>query len=49
MVLTIASGPLEDKVKHFRLRRDTVHRWLPEVPDHRAAGNAPPTGISATS
>ncbi|PKN57084.1 MAG: hypothetical protein CVU56_12905 [Deltaproteobacteria bacterium HGW-Deltaproteobacteria-14] len=31
-VLTIESGPEEDPVQHARLRRDTVHLWVLEMP-----------------
>ena len=31
-VLTIESGPKDDAVPHFRVRRDTVHLWLLEFP-----------------
>jgi hypothetical protein len=33
--LIIESGPAADSVKHFRLRRDTVHLWLLDMADHR--------------
>lgn len=32
LVLTIESGPKGDVVQHFRVRRDTVHLWLLEMP-----------------
>jgi hypothetical protein len=31
----VESGPAKDPVKHFRLRRDTVHLWLLDMADHR--------------
>ena len=31
-VLTIESGPQDDPVRHARLRRDTVHLWILEMP-----------------
>lgn len=31
----VESGPKVDPIKHFRVRRDTVHLWLLDVADHR--------------
>lgn len=31
----IESGPAPDPVKHFRVRRDTVHLWCLDMADHR--------------
>lgn len=31
----VESGPVDDPVKHIRLRRDTVHLWLLDIADHR--------------
>lgn len=31
----VESGPDDEPVKHFRLRRDTVHLWLLDMADHR--------------
>lgn len=31
----VESGPEQDPLKHFRLRRDTVHLWCLDVADHR--------------
>lgn len=31
-VLTIESGPKKDPISHARLRRDTVHLWVLEMP-----------------
>ncbi len=33
--VTVTSGPSEDPVKHFRVRRDTVHLWCLDMADHR--------------
>ena len=33
-VVTIESGPPGDVVPHARFRRDTVHLWLLEMPNH---------------
>src|SRR5262245_32554200 len=30
----VESGPARDPVKHFRLRRDTVHLWYLDLADH---------------
>jgi hypothetical protein len=32
--LIVESGPPADPIKHFRLRRDTVHLWLLDMADH---------------
>jgi hypothetical protein len=34
-IVTITSGPQRDPVKHFRVRRDTVHLWCLDMADHR--------------
>ena len=34
-VVTVTSGPSDDPVKHFRVRRDTVHLWCLDIADHR--------------
>ncbi len=31
----VESGPKADPVKHFRIRRDTVHLWQLDMADHR--------------
>lgn len=31
----VESGPDNDPLKHFRLRRDTVHLWCLDMADHR--------------
>ncbi len=31
----VESGPKRDPVRHARLRRDTVHLWCLDIPDHR--------------
>ena len=31
----VESGPTDDPVKHFRLRRDTVHLWWLDMANHR--------------
>jgi hypothetical protein len=31
----VESGPVNDPVKHFRLRRDTVHLWWLDMANHR--------------
>jgi hypothetical protein len=31
----VESGPQDDPVKHFRLRRDTVHLWCLDMANHR--------------
>jgi len=31
----VESGPAGDAIKHFRVRRDTVHLWLLDFADHR--------------
>lgn len=31
----VESGPDKDPLKHFRLRRDTVHLWCLDIADHR--------------
>jgi hypothetical protein len=33
--LVVESGPVADSIKHFRVRRDTVHFWLLDMADHR--------------
>lgn len=33
--VTVLSGPADDPVKHFRVRRDTVHLWCLDMADHR--------------
>ena len=33
--VTISSGPADDPMKHFRVRRDTVHLWCLDMADHR--------------
>ena len=30
----VESGPTDDPVKHFRLRRDTVHLWCLDMANH---------------
>ena len=30
----VESGPTADPVKHFRIRRDTVHLWLLDMATH---------------
>lgn len=42
-IVTVESGPLNNPVAHARLRRDTVHLWLLEMPSH--TGRWQPTGI----
>jgi hypothetical protein len=41
-VVTIESGPKTDPVAHARLRRDTVHLWLLEMPDGRGGWQSTP-------
>ena len=31
----VESGPTTDPMKHFRLRRVTVHLWVLDIADHR--------------
>ena len=31
----VESGPVNDPLKHFRLRRETVHLWWLDMADHR--------------
>lgn len=31
----VESGPARDPVKHFRIRRDTVHLWCLDMANHR--------------
>lgn len=31
----VESGPVREPVKHFRLRRDTVHLWCLDMANHR--------------
>jgi len=31
----VESGPKSDVIKHFRVRRETVHLWLLDLADHR--------------
>jgi hypothetical protein len=31
----VESGPEDDPVKHFRVRRDTVHLWCLDMANHR--------------
>ena len=33
--VVVESGPSRDPVKHFRLRRDTVHLWCLDMANHR--------------
>jgi hypothetical protein len=30
----VESGPADDPVKHFRVRRDTVHLWCLDMANH---------------
>ena len=32
--IIVESGPADDPIKHFRLRRDTVHLWLLDMAEH---------------
>lgn len=41
LVVTVESGPKDDVVPHFRVRRDTVHLWLLEFPGHRGWERTP--------
>ena len=38
----VESGPLKNAIKHFRVRRDTVHYWLLDVADHRGTWQRTP-------
>ncbi len=38
----VESGPKADSVKHFRLRRDTVHLWLLDMATHRGTWERTP-------
>lgn len=31
----VESGPVADPIKHFRVRRDTVHLWCLDMANHR--------------
>ncbi|HMB91204.1 MAG TPA: hypothetical protein VKP65_10180 [Rhodothermales bacterium] len=31
----VESGPTDDRVKHVRLRRDSVHLWCLDIANHR--------------
>ncbi|MCP4444376.1 MAG: hypothetical protein GY811_03400, partial [Myxococcales bacterium] len=31
----VEPGPAADTIKHFRVRRDTVHLWCLDMDDHR--------------
>lgn len=33
--VVVESGPAEDAVKHFRVRRDTVHYWVLDIANHQ--------------
>jgi hypothetical protein len=44
-LVTVESGPRDQPVPHARLRRDTVHLWLLEMPTH--VGRWQPTGLRA--
>lgn len=35
VALVVESGPDDEPVKHFRVRRDTVHLWCLDMADHR--------------
>lgn len=41
-VLTIESGPKSDAISHARLRRDTVHLWILEMPTAEGAWETTP-------
>ena len=41
-VLTIESGPPDDRFPHARVRRDTVHLWLLEMPNRRGRWDRTP-------
>ncbi len=34
-LLLVESGDSNDRIPHARFRRDTVHLWILEFPDHR--------------
>ena len=38
----VESGPDGEPVKHFRLRRDTVHLWSLDMADHRGCWERTP-------
>ena len=31
----VESGPVDQPIKHFRVRRDTVHLWCLDMANHR--------------
>jgi hypothetical protein len=33
--VVVESGPAKDAVKHFRVRRDTVHYWVLDIANHQ--------------
>lgn len=33
--VVVESGPAKDAVKHFRVRRDTVHYWRLDIANHQ--------------
>ena len=37
----VESGSTRDPVKHFRIRRDTVHLWCLDMANHRGSGSTP--------
>ena len=38
----VESGPTADPLKHFRLRRDTVHLWVLDIANHRGGWERTP-------
>ena len=42
VAVVIESGPKKDAIKHFRVRRDTVHLWLLDIADHQGAWQRTP-------
>jgi len=40
--IIVESGPAADPVKHFRLRRDTVHLWRLDMATHTGRWEATP-------
>ena len=42
----VESGPTADPVKHFRIRRDTVHLWLLDMASHTGRWERTPVRAS---
>lgn len=48
-LVTIESGPTEDPIPHARLRQDTVHLWILEMPTHQGRWEKTPLRMTLES